>query len=131
MNTLELIQVANSHPKLKKYFKGVYAVDQIPKLVHSYPSAYIINTQPIRKPGDHWVAIWFDGLYKATFFDSYGLPPQNKRIVRFLKRNTKWWNYSRKVLQYPLSFLCGQYCLLFLVKKSQGISLKNIRWIKW
>jgi hypothetical protein len=37
MNTLEIRRVAKSHSKLKKYFQGVCALDQIPKITSRYP----------------------------------------------------------------------------------------------
>jgi hypothetical protein len=125
MNTLEISRVAKSHPKLKKYFQGVYALDQIPYFIPRYPAAYIINTHPMKKPGDHWVALYFDSRYNGTYFDSFGFPPRHKRIITFLKRNSSTWTYSNTPLQYPFSLLCGEYCIYFLVQKSQGISLNK------
>jgi len=126
LNTIDLECIANSHSKLKIYFHGVYALDQLPRAVYSYPTAFIINTHPISKSGEHWVAIYLDGKCKGTYFDSYGFPPTNSKIIKFLKTNTSTWTYSQKVLQFPISFLCGGYCIYFLVKKCQGHSLKSI-----
>jgi hypothetical protein len=51
--------VASSHHQLKKYFQGVYAIDSLPKFEHSYPAAFIINTHPKNKPGEHWKAVLY------------------------------------------------------------------------
>ena len=72
------------------------------------------------------MAVYFDAKLRAIYFDSFGLPPRNKRIINFLKRNCARWDYSRKVLQHPFSKMCGGYCIYFLVKKCQGQSLKAI-----
>jgi hypothetical protein len=126
MDTRLLQHVAYSHHQLKKYFQGVYATDALPKFVHSYPSAYIINTHPKSKPGEHWVAVYFDVNLKGIYFDSYGFPPRNRHVVNFLKKNCVTWTFSNQVLQHPFSNLCGVYCIYFLVKKCQGHSLYSI-----
>ena len=126
MNTRMLQYVATSHPQLRKHFQGVYATDALPKFVYSYPAAYIINTHPKKKPGEHWVAIYFNSKRKSIYFDSYGFPPRNRSVVKFLKRNCVTWSFSDRVLQHPFSNLCGGYCIYFLVKKSQGHSLHSI-----
>jgi hypothetical protein len=123
LNTRMLQHVASSHHQLKKYFQGVYATDSLPKFVHSYPAAFIINTHRKNKPGEHWIAVYFDANLKAVYFDSYGFQPRNKYVVKFLKRNCAIWTFSDKVLQHPFSLVCGGYCMYFLVKKCQGHSL--------
>ena len=126
MNTLELKQLGTSHPSLKKYFKGVFASNGLPKFVFNYPAAFILNTQPRSKSGEHWVAIFLNARHHGEYFDSYGFPPMNQNVIRFLRRNTTSWTYSKKVLQNPISFMCGGYCIYFLIKKCQGQSLRNI-----
>ena len=126
MNTFQLEQLCTSHPKLKRHFKGVFASNELPKFVSSYPAAFILNTQPRSKSGEHWVAIFLNAKYNGEYFDSYGFPPMNQNVIRFLKRNTAKWTYSKKVLQNPISLMCGGFCIYFLVKKSQGQSLRYI-----
>lgn len=126
MNTLQLTHIAKCHHKLKKYFKGVYSANNIPGYVCTYPAAYIFNTHPKHKPGEHWVSVYFSAKKEGTYFDSFGLPPIDKRVLRFLQKNTTKWTYSNKVLQHPFSFLCGGFCIYFLIKKCQGQSLNTL-----
>ena len=34
-----------------------------------------MNTHPSHMPGEHWLALTLEENGQATFFDSYGLPP--------------------------------------------------------
>lgn len=126
MNTYQLEYVARHTRCLRKCFQGVYASDMIPKRVEVYPAAFIFNSQPSSKPGEHWVAIYFDRNLIAEYFDSFGFKPRNKKLISFMNANATKWRYSTKLLQYPFSLLCGQYCLYFLVQKCRKLSLKSI-----
>ena len=65
-------------PTAERFFKGVYARDQI-KLV-SYPSAYVIISDLSRRRGKHWIAVFFERSRNGQYFDSSGLPSQ---VVEF------------------------------------------------
>lgn len=54
---------------------GVWPVDRV-KLKPNM--AYIVNTDPHDKPGEHWIAVWTSAT-RAYIYDSYGRSP--KRIV--------------------------------------------------
>ena len=126
MDTLHIERLAIAHNALSSCFHGVYPLDGLPNHLQFYPAALVVNTHPRHKRGEHWVAIFVNSKRRAVYFDSYGLPPLKKRLVTFLNRNTSRWTYSSKVLQHPLTVLCGGYCLYFLVKKAQGHSLVSI-----
>lgn len=85
----------------RKYFKGVYAIDQLEaaatttttKFNHSSnnKSAFVINYDESSQEGSHWVAVFRDttstaggGTPVVEFFDSSGLPPMDERIVEHL-----------------------------------------------
>jgi hypothetical protein len=74
----------------------VNATDSLPKFVHSYPAAFIINTHPKNKPGEHWIAVYFYANLKAVYFDSYGFPPRNKYVVKFLKMELHYMDFFKK-----------------------------------
>ena len=72
MNTLQIERLLKKDLKSKTIFKKVCALDQLEK--PTFPSAYVINSDPSSKPGEHWVAVYFDKRGRGEYFDSYGLP---------------------------------------------------------
>lgn len=127
MNSLELSQLVQQDRKLGKIFIGVYANDNLPSKVLQKPCAIIINTDPAHKRGEHWVAVYFDVLNNAEYFDSYGFEPYIPNIVSFLQVNSLKWDYNRKLFQSYTSSVCGMFCLLYLYFKCRGSSLKYIQ----
>lgn len=123
MNTIQLNQVMYNFPQTSKIFLGTLPIDKLHKKV-SYPSCLIINNQPSNKYGEHWVAIYFDTHQKATFFDSYGKSSSFYKLRTFIKKNSKSYTENKKQLQ-SISNHCGYYCVLFLIFKSLGYSLKQ------
>ena len=73
MNTLQIERLLKKDWKTKNIFKKVCALDQLEK--PTFPSAYVINSDPSSEPGEHWVAVYFDKRGRGEYFDSYGLPP--------------------------------------------------------
>ena len=109
-------------------FCGVFAEDTLPRKIHSYPCGYIVNTDPISKPGKHWVAFYFQSSHEGEFFDSYGRAPVNysRQFVNFLNRNSSAWNSNHKELQSLFSTVCGEYCIFYLMHRSRGVSMNTI-----
>ena len=71
MNTLQIERLLKKDLKSKTIFKKVCALDQLEK--PTFSSAYVINSDPSSKPGEHWVAVYFDKRGRGEYFDSYGL----------------------------------------------------------
>lgn len=126
MNTLNIQKALESQRCTKKYFRGVFALDKIPKKVKTKPAMYVINTDKSDKPGEHWLAIYFPSKGCAEFFDSYGRSPSKYAdINRFLKHNSKCISYNKKQLQSIFTGVCGQYCCVFLINRCKRKSLKS------
>jgi hypothetical protein len=102
-------------------FRGVYAIDTLPTHVLHYPAAYVVNSGRSDGPGEHWIAVYFCKDGSAEFFDSYAFPPEMYGIRNFLCMNSKHYIWNRKRLQSTVSFLCGAYCIYFILMKSSGI----------
>ena len=116
MNSKQLLAFVHSEPILKRYVRGVFASNTVPEVVTHYPSAFIINTQPLPLPGEHWVAVIIHSVSEADFFDSLGKPPGNYQdIENFIYKNSQHCNCICKKLQPSNSDLCGLYVLVFLI----------------
>ena len=48
----------------------VVAKDTLPKVVSTYPSAFVCNTHDGEKQGEHWVAMYVDEI--GDYFVLYG-----------------------------------------------------------
>mgnify|MGYP000084934052 CR=1 FL=1 len=117
MNTYEIERTVANDKCLSKIFLGVFASDQLPKVVEK-PSRLIANTDPSNKPGQHWVALFFSE--NAEYFDSYGMPPLRAfDIYKPLLEN-------RYCLQNSYSTACGEFCIYFLHKRVRGHRLESI-----
>ena len=71
LSTLDILKEIDKDFYAKRYFKGVFARDNIPFII-SYPCSLIINTDPSTRPGEHWLALFFNSKKEAEFFDSFG-----------------------------------------------------------
>lgn len=113
-DTIQLRKACEKDPIISQHFKGVFAADQIPmqKLSREMGSwSIIMNTDPLSKPGQHWVAV-LKKDNKCYFFDSYGQAPTKYQP-------DLWKPFSRcernqKDYQQTLSTVCGDYCIFFL-----------------
>jgi len=125
MNGNELESVVMQDPHAAAMFHGVFASDALPHTTVQLPAMFIVNTDPRSKPGSHWQAIFIDCDRRGEFFDSYGLPPYIPHHVAFLKRACKSYKYSHVDLQALNSSVCGQYCVMFLLFKAHGYSMRH------
>ena len=106
---------------LKRYkLRGVYPVDQLPK--RKLCGGYVINTDNHDEPGEHWVAV-FVTKRRTDYFDSYGFPPTDERILKFIGSRAY---YNRKTLQSPITRVCGHYCVYFIKHRAKGWSAEKI-----
>lgn len=117
MNTKEIRLLATTHHQTNKIFNGVFAADELPR--KKKEGIYIVNLDESHKPGSHWVAIEIVSKKGEPhfYFDSYGLPPKKMSVKKILRPK---YTFNRKRLQHVLSTACGQWCLYFLLRRSQG-----------
>ena len=98
MNTLQIERLLKKDLKSKTIFKKVCALDQLEK--PTFPSAYVINSDPSSEPGEHWVAVYFDKRGRGEYFDSYGLSPTLIGLKSYMDAySLSGWIYNRKTLQ--------------------------------
>ena len=58
MNTVQIQRLLTKDQFAKTIFKKVCAKNQLQ--CADFPSAYVINPHPSSKPGEHWIAVYFD-----------------------------------------------------------------------
>lgn len=122
MNTKDIARAIQDLPNARTI--GVFAADRIPQKI-DLPAAIIANTDEHYKPGQHWVAMYINSSGRGKYFDSYGVPPYSKHIIRSLRRNCKKYICNSKSFQSIDSEVCGQYCVFFLYCMCRGWSLKK------
>ena len=102
----------------KKIFIGVFARNELP-LILQYPCCFIINTHPRNKPGEHWLAFYYNKNQTCYFFDSYGNKHEFYSLENYIMFTSKFLIYNKKRIQGNSTY-CGYYCLLFLLFKSRN-----------
>lgn len=128
MNTAEITKVLLSDIYARRVFCGVFPRDKLPRRIKSYrPCAFVINTDDSAGPGEHWVGVFYDGLGKCEYFDSFGVPPLHRDIESFLMRNSLFnYRYNYRMLQHATSSTCGLYVIYYILIKSRGGSLFRV-----
>ena len=64
MNTIQIEHLLKKDPFTKTIFKKACAKNQLLRV--DYSSAYVINSHPSSKPGEHWIAVYFDKLERVN-----------------------------------------------------------------
>lgn len=88
--------------------------------VTRYPVCYVVNDQPAREPGHHWVAIYIEGPDRPMeFFCSFGVSIDNysQHFTRYAITNNLRVNQCEFDLQSIESKFCGHHALYFLYKR--------------
>src|ERR1700754_2261776 len=90
----------NSALRKCEIFQGTFPRDLLPHYVKKKPAAFVANTDPSNKKGEHWVAIVLNADNTGQYFDSFGLEPLSADIYRFLSLNApNGWQCNRIPLQ--------------------------------
>lgn len=130
MNTGEILGSLMTCPSTKRYTAGVFAADELPRVIKSYPATLICNSDVISEPGSHWLAMYLPGKnIPGEFFDSYGRCPgyYSPYFVDFLKKNcSRGWIYNTKTVQAPFSLTCGAHCLFYVKLRCNGVKMADI-----
>ena len=123
-DTLTLRAVCRQDPWIRPHFLDVYGADQVPcRPLGPYPCCAILNTDPVRQPGQHWVAVYWTSADQGEFFDSYAERPSTSVAT--------WqcfdhFTQSPHALQAWNSDVCGDYCLYYLYKRCRDVPFARI-----
>ena len=121
MNTRQIEAILKSDLMTRDLYRGTFSMDEVPRL-KMRPGCFIINTDDRDEPGEHWLAVYNDNGH-VEYFDSYGLPPIDKRLFAFLGDNYK---YNATKLQLLFSNACGFYCVYNILHRARGRSMEDI-----
>lgn len=125
LNNREIEKHLLHNKHTRKYFKGVYSIDQISKIKKISYGIIVVNTDPSNLPGHHWFAISIHSKKQpAELFDSFGRKLTDIHIQKFIEKHTNGKTvYNKKIIQHPFSSLCGYYCCMYVLYKSLGLSM--------
>lgn len=123
MDTTTINRILRSLPTTYRYYAGCFPSDGL-SLPGKYPSAVVANLDESDEPGSHWVAIYMKSPSSVYYFDSYGIPPVEK-LEQFLCNFTHR-TVNDCIIQSLNSYVCGHYCIFFLVFCCRGYSYERI-----
>ena len=89
--------------------------------------AYIVNTYPVEKPGERWIAVWTEHD-SCEILDSYGL---DLTTYEFLTQFIVWlkrWPYlckNTRALQSVKTASCGNYAIIYFMCKARRKSMDD------
>ena len=76
------------------------------------------NTHDGDQPEEHWVAMYVDEI--GDYFDPY---VQNPQHIEFMNEHCSQWSPNDHILQSPISTVCSQYWVAFLMFRCRNISM--------
>ena len=121
MNTIQIHKVLTKH---LNNFQGVYPLDLSPSTL-TKPAIIVMNLDKHYMSGSHWVAVCFSDSGYAEYYDSFGLPPFNLQMKAYLQRLSIYWIFKRHRLQGFTSNVCGNYCCLYALHRTRGLSMTS------
>jgi hypothetical protein len=113
---------------------GVFPANCLPNFVRTETGnvdrCFIMNTDPLGKPGSHWLAFYYSCRFNTLeYFDSFGFPISfHKYVARELaRRNIAVVPVNTfGMLQSPSTTACGYYCILFLHMRTRFRSALHV-----
>jgi hypothetical protein len=123
LNTIQLYKILSSDNCTKRYFRGVYAIDRLPKKI-IYPSFIVINTDKSNGPGMHWICIVYTRDKNAYMYCPLGLHPAAYGLDKYLQMTSIRWNYNKCQYQSFNSNICGYFVFLYLIFACRRINIR-------
>ena len=128
MNTSQLECIISCDHVLRGRVLGVFAADQLPRTIRTFPCGFIANTDISSRAGQHWLAFFMRDDNVVECFDSYGQNPgvYNGLFMTWIHRHAKNVLLSEQRLQSDYSNVCGLYAVYFLRQRLLGESMDQI-----
>lgn len=131
----DIDRLLGTHPATKEIYKGFlhprddkFIDEKIAAI--SPPSLYVINTDYIDKPGEHWLLVVY--LKEKTYFiDPFGLNPAIYRFYFLVERDNNPVTYNTYTVQdfHSRSIVCGHFVVIYAILISKGYNLKDIEYL--
>lgn len=128
MNTFQLVNIMKLDELSNKFFKGVFASDDLNFILKKNESV-IINLCPSHVTSMcHWIFVYNKNDEFLFYFDSSGIATCMivKEIYEFLLKHKKKVYYNNLKIQHNDSILCGLFCVVILMLIYRNLSLQNI-----
>ena len=123
MWSMDIEQVISTIDK-RNQFLGCFPLDQLPDFPTQFPKSCIINTQTSTKVGEHWIALILTKKH-CFYFDSFGLPIIDQRIIEYLNPHYTIVRYSDVCIQHIESDKCGEFCIVFVTQVNSKITYEK------
>lgn len=111
MDENEIYNYIISREPISKYFLGVFARDEIPRLINKLPACFIMNTKSRNNAGEHWLAIFINKYSKCYF--SIHMVSHQAFITSALQSISNSFNWNMQRIQGDSSYF-GFYSIAFL-----------------
>jgi hypothetical protein len=108
--------------EFKKYFLGVFSIDNLPKAL-KINFFFVCNTKPSNAPGEHWFCVIKTQRNYIELFDSLGV---NEEKELFYKQNLHFrgfLTFNETPFQSNSSQNCGFFCLYFIFQRLHNLDL--------
>ena len=116
---LDLDALIRLDPVAIRYYLGVISSYQrLPFFPETTRGYYLVNTDKLTGPGEHWTCLFFNGNGTCDYADSYGLPPLPSLYSQLVKDYSV--RYAPTPYQGPFSLLCGLYAVFYACRRSPG-----------
>lgn len=122
-DTLQLRQACRTDEGISPYFWDVFGADEGACQPTEFPKCAIWNTDPLRLPGQHWIAVFWTSQDHGEVFDSYARAPS------FYNAAWRCFDPFRRIpqeLQGANTDVCGDYCLYYLFHRCRGKTMTQI-----
>lgn len=128
MNTDQLECAIKCDNEMRKKICGVFASNEISYIQLQPSTGFIANTDVKQLPGKHWVAFYYNENKVLEIFDSFGYTLSQLSVYfnELMSRYT-FTSANKMQLQSEKTLVCGQYCLFYLMSRSRGISMEQIK----
>ena len=128
MNSLVLHEACTNDDFICKYYKGIFARNELCFIEFEKPALYIVNTAHSFQSYGHWIVIFISDNDQVEIFDSFAkkISDRHANILNFVMRLNKSYVYSNKRIQSTISTKCGWFCLYFAYFRCRNISFSSI-----
>lgn len=90
-------------------------------------SVYVVNSDAVGM-GVHWLYMDVDRGGRASFFDSFAVPPEHyrKRLGRHLENCDPHYWQSHRIVQELTSTACGHHIIYFAQRRAVGMTADEV-----